>query len=142
MAFKIIMKKIISFFFFLSIAHVAIGQTKIDLADSTSNLVFTVVEKMPTFPGGEKKMAKFIKKNIKHPPAAYKEGRAGICYITFIVEIDGSLSGIRVLKGASGGADLDEEALRVIKLMPKWKPGKQNGHIVRVVYNLPIRFLR
>jgi protein TonB len=136
------MKKILGFFFFLAIAHLSIGQTKINLADSTANLVFTVVEKMPTFPGGEKKMAKFIKKNIVHPPAAYKEGRAGICYITFIVEKDGSLSDIRVLKGASGGADLDEEALRVVKSMPKWKPGKQNGHTVRVAYNLPIRFLR
>jgi protein TonB len=136
------MKKILCLFLFFSIIQVSIGQTKTNQVDSTANLVFTVVEEMPIFPGGEKKMTKFIKKNIVHPPAAYKEGRAGICYITFIVEKDGSLSDIRVLKGASGGADLDEEALRVVKSMPKWKPGKQNGHAVRVAYNLPIRFLR
>jgi protein TonB len=136
------MKKIISFLFFLFIAYISIAQTKTELSDSTSNLVFTVVEQMPDFPGGEKKMAKYIKKNVKHPPAAYKEGRAGVSYINFIVEKDGSLSNIRILKGASGGTDLDEEALRVVKSMPKWKPGKQNGHAVRVAYNLPIRFLR
>jgi protein TonB len=136
------MKKILCLFLFFFVVQVSIGQTKTDLVDSTASPVFTVVEKMPTFHGGEKKMVQFIKKNIKYPPAAYKEGRAGICYITFIVEKDGNLSGIRVLKGASGGVDLDEEALRVVKSMPKWKPGKQNRHAVRVAYNLPIRFLR
>lgn len=105
------------------------------------NSVFTVVEKMPEFPGGEKKMNKFIQKNIIYPPKARLEGRGGISYITFVVEKDGSLSDIKVLKGASGGTDLDEEALRVIKSMPKWKPGKQNGKKVRAVYNLPIRFI-
>jgi protein TonB len=134
------MKKILGIFLFFFIIQTSTGQTGISIDDST--LVFTLVEQMPTFPGGNDEMTDYIKKNIQYPPAAYKEGRAGISYITFVVERDGSLSGIRLLKGASGGADLDEEALRVVRSMPKWNPGKQNGHIVRVNYNLPIRFLR
>jgi TonB family protein len=110
--------------------------------NDTGKLVLAVDGPMPSFQGGEGKMEKFIKKNIHYPPAAYKEGRAGICYITFFVEKDGRLSDIHIVRGASGGVDLDEEALRLVRSMPKWIPAKQDGHSIRAAYNLPIRFLR
>lgn len=109
--------------------------------DSTENIVYTIVEKMAVFPGGNEKMIRYIQTHQQYPPKAKLEGRGGVSYITFIVEKDGSLSDIKVLKGASGGTDLDEEALRIVKSMPKWKPGKQNGKKVRVAYNLPVRFI-
>jgi protein TonB len=136
------MKKILGIFLFFFFAQAATGQAQINLDDSIGNVVFTVVEQPPVFPGGENNLKDYIKKNMQYPPAAYKEGRAGVCYLTFIVERDGSLSGIQILRGASGGADLNEEAIRLVKSMPKWSPGKQNGHLVKVAYNLAVRFLR
>jgi protein TonB len=79
--------------------------------------------------------------NIHYPQAELKQGIQGTVYVNFIVEKDGSLSNMRILKGVANGPALDAEALRVMALMPKWHPGSQNGKPVRVAYNLPIRFL-
>lgn len=102
--------------------------------------LFTIVEEMPSFKGGDAAMVKFIQKNVKYPQAEKEAGITGTCFVTFIVEKNGKLSGIRILRGVPGGPGLDKEALRVVKKMPKWKPGKQNGKKVRVQYNLPIKY--
>jgi len=99
---------------------------------------FLVVESMPEFPGGESALENFLKNNIFYPKAARENHIQGTVYITFVVEKDGSLSDIKVLRGIGGGCD--EEALRVVKLMPKWNPGKQNGKAVKVQYTLAVKF--
>lgn len=101
--------------------------------------VFTIVEEMPAFPGGEEALFKYLGENIKYPPMAKDAGIKGIVYVTFVVKEDGSVKDVKVLRGIGGGCD--EEAIRVVKAMPKWKPGKQRGKSVRVQYNLPIRFV-
>lgn len=99
--------------------------------------VFTLVQQMPKFNGD---MQQYLADSLQYPENEKETGVMGTVYITFIVEKDGSLSGIKVLKGVPGGPGLDAEALRVIKGMPKWIPGKQHGNLVRVRMNVPIRF--
>ena len=100
--------------------------------------IFTVVESMPEFPGGAGKMMEFIARNIKYPPMARESGIQGRVFVNFVVEPDGSVSNVRVLRGIGGGCD--EEAIRVVEAMPKWTPGRQRGKAVRVSFNLPVRF--
>lgn len=100
--------------------------------------IFTVVESMPEFPGGQAKMLEFIATNIKYPPMARESGIQGRVFVNFVVEPDGSVSGVTILRGIGGGCD--EEAIRVIQSMPKWTPGRQRGKAVRVSFNLPVRF--
>jgi TonB family protein len=107
--------------------------------EDEANDVFSVVEEQPYFPGGDDARHKFIEENIHYPDSALKNKIQGKVFVTFIVEKDGSLSNVRVLKGIDGG--LDEEAVRVIKMMPKWIPGRQRGTPVRVQCNLPIKFI-
>ena len=101
--------------------------------------IFTIVEQMPEFPGGTEKLFKYLGKNIEYPPMAKDAGIKGKVYVTFVVDKDGSITDVKVLRGIGGGCD--EEAVRVVKSMPKWKPGKQRGKSVRVQYNLPINFI-
>ncbi|MFA5783064.1 MAG: energy transducer TonB, partial [Bacteroidales bacterium] len=100
--------------------------------------VLTIVELMPAFDGGEEAMYKWLGDNIKYPQVAKETGITGTVIVTFVVERDGSITNVVLLKGIGGGCD--EEALRVVKNMPRWKVGKQNGIPVRVQFNLPIRF--
>jgi periplasmic protein TonB len=100
--------------------------------------IFTVVEDMPGFPGGEEELFRYLGKNIKYPAMAKDAGIKGMVYVNFVVWIDGTIKDVKVLRGIGGGCD--EEALRVVENMPKWKPGKQRGKTVPVSYNLPIRF--
>lgn len=100
--------------------------------------IFLVVENMPEFPGGEAAMYKFIGKNIEYPRMAKESGISGRVFVTFVVERDGSVTDVQILRGIGGGCD--EEAIRVIKMMPKWTPGKQRGKPVRVQYRMPIKF--
>lgn len=99
---------------------------------------FTVVEQMPEFPGGEAAMRKFLGENIHYPQMARESVITGTVYVTFVVGKDGRLSNCKILRGIGGGCD--EEAIRVIKMMPSWIPGKQGGRNVPVQFNLPIRF--
>jgi len=110
----------------------------INLKEDT-NVVFTIVESMPEFPGGDKEMYKFIGENIKYPKEALKAGIQGVVFVNFIVNKDGSISGANVLRGIGGGCN--EEALRVVNMMPNWTPGMQKGKYVAVQYNLPIRYI-
>lgn len=100
--------------------------------------VFTVVEQQPEFPGGTKALSAFLKVNVRSPDEARKAGVSGRVYVSFIIERDGLLSAIYILKGLGFGCD--EEALRVMALMPRWEPGKQAGVALRVKYNMPIAF--
>jgi protein TonB len=100
--------------------------------------IFTVVEEQPGYPGGEEARIGFLQQNIKYPEEAKELGIQGKVFVTFVVEVDGAISDVRVLRGIGGGCD--EEAIRVVKSMPKWVPGKQRGVPVRVQFNLPIKF--
>ncbi len=98
------------------------------------------VEQMPEYPGGEAERIKFFQKNMSYPMMEKDAQIQGTCYITFVVEKDGSITDVKLLRGVSGGPGLDKEALRVVKMMPAWKVGKQNGRAVRVQFNLPVKF--
>ena len=100
--------------------------------------VYTIVEQMPEFPGGEAKLLEFIKKNTRYPQEAKDVGIQGRVFVYFVVETDGSIGDVKILRGIGGTCD--EEAMRVVKSMPKWKPGKHNGEFVRVSYQIPIFF--
>lgn len=102
------------------------------------NKVFTAVEHAPDYPGGVNKFYKFLQQNIKYPADARNKKIEGKVFVTFIVEKDGSLSNLKVIRDP--GAGCGAEALRVMKLSPKWNAGVQNGHKVRVQYTLPISF--
>lgn len=99
---------------------------------------FEVVEQMPAFPGGDAALMKYLSENIKYPEAAEKAGEQGRVVVNFIVEKDGAISNVNVVRSVT--PTLDAEAVRVIKAMPKWVPGKQDGQFVRVKYNVPVSF--
>jgi TonB family protein len=100
--------------------------------------ILTIVEQMPSYPGGEEAMYEFLGKNIKYPQYAKENDITGTVIVTYVIEQDGSITDVRTLKDIGGGCG--EEAVRVIKCMPKWIPGKQGGAPVRVQFNLPIRY--
>ena len=103
--------------------------------------VFTIVEQMPEFEGGNEALMSFISKNIVYPRNAVENEIQGTIYLNYIVRYDGSLSNIKMLKSVSGGTELNSEAIRILKLTEgKWKPGKQNGKPVNVQMNLPFKF--
>jgi len=99
--------------------------------------VFQIVEKQPEFPGGIEKMMQFISNTFQYPSIDMENGIEGRVYVSFVVEKDGSISTIIVLRGVS--KTIDVEAIRVIKKMPNWTPGEQAGKTVRVKYVLPIK---
>lgn len=100
--------------------------------------IFQVVENDPEFPGGVEALMKYLQQNIKYPQLARENNITGRVYVTFVVERDGSVTGVRVVRDIGGGCG--QEAVRVVKAMPKWSPGKQRGKAVRVQYNLPVNF--
>ena len=102
------------------------------------NKVFDVVEQMPSYPGGMGALMQYLSNNIKYPVIAEENGIQGRVVCTFVVERDGSITDVRVAKSVD--PSLDKEACRVIKSMPHWIPGKQNGSAVRVKYTLPVTF--
>ena len=105
---------------------------------SDDQQIFMVVESMPKFPGGEVALHKYLAENIRYPEMAKESGIQGRVFVTFVIEKDGSVTDVKVLRGIGGGCD--EEAVRVVKNMPKWTPGKQRGKPVRVQFNLPVKF--
>ncbi|MBD2704904.1 TonB family protein [Spirosoma sp. BT702] len=113
-------------------------QEKVVEANPKPEETFILVEQQPEFPGGMDALRSFLSKNLNYPRAAASAGVSGRVYISFVVNTDGSLTDVHVLKGVGFGCD--EEALRVVNKMPTWRPGKQSGRTVRVKYNLPITF--
>lgn len=108
--------------------------------DNSEGMIFTVVEEEPaSFPGGEDEMYKFIAKNLQYPEEAKKKGIEGKVHVSFVVEVDGSITDVKVLRDIGGGCG--EAAVRVVKSMPKWNPAKQNGEYVRMLMILPFSFM-
>ena len=105
---------------------------------AANDKVYEKVEVMPEFPGGEQAMMEFVAKNVIYPKEAIEKEIDGRVLVSFIVEKEGSINEVKVMKGIGGGCD--EEAVRVISAMPKWMPGKQEGKPVRVSYMMPITF--
>lgn len=100
--------------------------------------IYDAVEQMPEFPGGMPAMMEFLQTNIKYPKDAIKQNVGGRVMVMFVVEPDGSLSNVRVARKVF--PSLDAEAVRVVKAMPKWKPGKEKGRAVRVNFTMPVVF--
>ena len=116
-----------------------IGKNKYQIKKAEdNNQVLEVVEQMPTFPGGQKALLQYISENIKYPSIAQENGIQGRVVVRFIVKKDGSVGEVQILRGVN--ASLDNEAIRVVKSLPNFIPGKQNGHPVNVWYTLPISF--
>ncbi len=119
-------------------------ETEVEIMDfaeeeeEDDNKVFMVVESMPSFPGGDAALMKYLHDNVKYPPIAQENGIQGRVYVQFVVNKDGKIVDVEVLKGVD--RSLDAEAVRVVKNMPAWNPGKQRGKAVRVSYRLPINF--
>ncbi|MDQ3143052.1 MAG: energy transducer TonB [Bacteroidota bacterium] len=99
---------------------------------------FTYVEQMPEFPNGQAALLKYIQSNLKYPAIARENGIEGTVVVQFVVTKDGDIQKVTVARGIGGGCD--EEALRVVRSMPNWRPGKHNGRAVPVSFTLPIRF--
>lgn len=112
--------------------------TAVEEEEESAQTIFTVVEKMPEFPGGELELLKYLNKNIKYPVIAQENGVQGRVTCAFVVNQDGSIVDAEVMRGVD--PSLDKEALRVISTMPKWKPGMQRGKPVRVKYTVPVTF--
>jgi len=100
--------------------------------------IFVIVEQNPEYPGGDEARLNFLRNNVKYPQMAREAGIQGTVYVNFVVEKDGNVTQVKIARGIGGGCD--EEAMRVTKMMPKWKAGKQRGKEVRVSYNMPIKF--
>lgn len=111
-------------------------EEKINPSPKTASLNFAEVK--PEFPGGNREMMLFIVRNIKYPEIAIENNVQGKVYVEFFVNIDGSISETKVLRGIGYGCD--KEAIRVVNLMPNWKPGQQKGKPVRVKFRLPVSF--
>jgi len=100
--------------------------------------IFNMVDVMPTYKGGEKALFGDLAKQIIYPNDAIERNESGTVFVTFVIEKDGSISNARILRGKL--ESLDKEALRAVLKLQKWKPGMRNGKLVRVQYNLPIKF--
>ena len=100
--------------------------------------VFDVVEQMPSFPGGPSALMEWLSNNVKYPVVAQENGVQGRVVVSFVVERDGSITDVKVVRGVD--PSLDKEASRVVRAMPRWIPGMQNGSAVRVKYNVPVAF--
>ena len=107
--------------------------------EEEEEVVFVVVESMPEFPGGQQALFKYLSENVKYPVIAQENGIQGRVICQFVVNKDGSIVYVEVVR-SGGDPSLDKEAIRVIKSMPKWKPGKQRGKPVRVKYTVPVNF--
>ena len=114
-----------------------VREKAIEVAPKTDE-PFVIVEQQPAFPGGMDALRNFLSKNLNYPRQAASAGVSGRVYVSFVVNTDGTLTDVQVLKGIGFGCD--EEAKRVVSNMPRWQPGKQSGRAVRVKFNLPISF--
>ncbi|HEY8781997.1 MAG TPA: TonB family protein [Mucilaginibacter sp.] len=115
-----------------------VGESNNKVTEEDANKIFTSVEQVPAFPGGFEAFGRYLSKNIRYPAIARENNTQGRVIVSFVCERDGSLTDVKVARGIGDGCD--EEAVRVIKASPRWKPGIQNGRPVRVAYSVPISF--
>lgn len=142
------MKSIKSFYlvFFLMLTNlVTLAQNKVEApkaeeAVAPENEIFTIVEQMPEFPGGQSALMQYLSSNINYPETCRKMGVEGKVYLKFIVDKLGNITNVQVLRGIPDGQLLEKEAIRVVQSMPKWSPGKQLGKAVDVYFTIPIAF--
>lgn len=106
--------------------------------EDTAAPVFMIVEEAPVYPGGTEAMSKFLSDNLRYPKKARRKGIEGQVIVSFVINEDGSINRITIVKGLGYGCD--EEVIRVISTMPSWKPGRQKGENVKVRFLLPVRF--
>lgn len=140
------MKKLIALLLFIAplFAKAQIDTFDTDITPAPSKLnisdtgIFSFVEEMPEFPGGQSAMYSFLSKNLVYPKKAIENDISGKVYVQFVVRKDGALDSIKISRGLGYGCD--EEVIRVLKLMPKWKPGKSNGKPVATRFTLPVAF--
>lgn len=118
--------------------RVADEPVKAEPKPEVENKVFDVVEQMPSFPGGNAALMKYLNENIKYPVVAQENGVSGRVVVSFVVERDGSITDVNVERSVD--PSLDRESVRVVKAMPRWIPGKQNGSAVRVKFRVPVTF--
>lgn len=111
---------------------------KTEEEDFSKQRIYDIVEKMPSFQGGEVELMEYIAQNIRYPQEALESGIHGRVFVSFVVEPNGSISNVKVLRGIGYGCD--EEAMRVVKTMPKWTPGERRGKPVRVAVTIPVNF--
>lgn len=133
------MKKSLFLLLLLLVPIAMLNAQPISDSTDTESEVFVVVEVSPQYPGGLDALMVFLSTNIVYPKEAMDNGFQGTVYVSFIVEKDGSISTVKVLRGVH--PLLDDEAVRVVNMMPNWSPGLQRGKPVRVQFNLPIRFI-
>lgn len=133
------MKKLFLFLILLSLGFVEQAYAATPDDEENDEVVLMVVSEMPEFPGGQAAMFKFISENLQYPQEAQDSRIEGRVICQFTVEKNGLISNVTVVRSA-GNAVLDKEAVRIIKLMPTWKPGKHRGKLVRVKYTVPINF--
>jgi protein TonB len=117
-------------------------QLMIASSDSVDDKIYPPVgiEKVPEFPGGEEALKQFLHKHIVFPSLGFEHGKSGMVYISFLINKEGIVSEIEVLKGIEGEPSFENEAIRVVRLLPVWKPGRQNGQVVNVRLTLPVNF--
>ena len=110
----------------------------VQIIRNNNDSIYQIVDEMPQYPGGEKAMMEYVAKNVKYPQEAKDKEIQGRVFVSFVIEKDGSVSTVKVMRGIGGGCD--EEAVRVVSSMPKWKPGIKDGKPVRVSYMMPLNF--
>ena len=132
------MKKLFTLLLFTAAFSMAYAQQPASNNTTDDDVIFSIVENEPEYPGGDEALYKFIGKNIVYPKSAREKGIQGTVIVEFVIEKDGKLSNIKVVRSADPA--LDAEAVRVISKMPKWKPGTQRGKKVRSTFRLPINF--
>ena len=132
------MNKLFTLLLFTAAFSLAYAQQPASNNNANDDEIFSIVENEPEYPGGDEALYKFISKNIVYPKSAREKGIQGTVLVEFVVEKDGKLSNIKVIRSADPA--LDAEAVRVISKMPKWKPGTQRGKKVRSTFRLPINF--
>ena len=111
---------------------------KNNVKESVDEPTFIAVEQMPEFPGGQEGLVNYLVENLNYPEKAKAKKITGKVYVSFVVEKDGSISNVKVLRDIGYGCG--EEAVRVVKAMPRWNPGMHRGKLVRVQYTLPLNF--
>lgn len=116
------------------------SEVSTEVLEPSKKEIYAIVEEQAEFPGGTAALYKFIQKNIQYPQIAKENGLSGKCYLKFVVNTDGSLTDIIVLKGVSNCKECDDEAIRLVKLMPTWKPAKMGGKPVACYFDLPVSF--
>lgn len=136
------MKTTLLLFFFAFTTGICCAQEPVTAADLSpaGDTIYAETDEPATFPGGQPAMADYLKNNLSYPPIAVEKGIMGKCFLRLVIEKDGAVSRITVIKGIPGGPECDEEAKRLAKAMPSWVPARKNGRPIASSVIIPITF--